>query len=540
MVVSKKQKEYVYWTDKAANDVIERERKFKRKIKVFRTESGVGASGFPHVGSFGDVTRAYSVALALKDAGVKSEYIAYSDDKDGLRKVPLTLPDSLEKYIGVPVSAIPDPFKCHNSYGEHMRSLMVDAIEKAGIEYTLESATENYKSGILDDAIETILLNAEKVGQIAKRLTGQEKYMEVLPYFAVCENCGKMYTTRSYKIMKVEHKILYVCDQEFRGKNLNNGKELVIKGCGHKDETSYFKGGGKLSWKPEFAARWKSLKILFEPIGKDIRDSVAINDAVCREVLNFEPPLHIMYEMFLDKSGKKISKSYGNVFTPQVWFRYGSIQSLVLLMLKRFEGTRELDVTDIPKYMDEMNNLERVYFGLEKVSNEKELNNMKRLFEYSYFLNPPKTPSVHAMYSSWLELAKILPEKEQTKFALQKLKEYGHVKKSSKEVERVVKERIEFAKNWVYDFEKTEIKLIIDAKEKELIKELIRLIQKENDGERLQEKIFELLKNHNLNIYKGFKLLYNIILSSDNGPRLGPYILERGKDEILEKLKATL
>ncbi len=343
-----KKKEWIYWTDKLAQDIISREKQLKRGIKTFRTESGVGASGFPHIGSFGDIVRSYSISLALKDAGVKTEYIAYSDDFDGLRKVPLTLPDSLEKFIGVPVAYIPDPFNCHGSYGEHMKSLMIEAIEKADIEFTLQSATENYKKGILDKEIETILLNAEKVGQIVKKLTGQEKFTEVLPYFPVCENCGKLYTTRTYKLVKGEHKVLYACDQEFTGKNLNNGKEIIVKGCDHKGEVSYFKGNGKLSWKPEFAARWKALKIVFEPYGKDIRDSVAINDTICREILNFEPPMHVMYEMFLDKSGKKISKSYGNVFTPQVWFNYVSSQSCLLLMLMRFEGTRELVVTVIP------------------------------------------------------------------------------------------------------------------------------------------------------------------------------------------------
>ncbi len=107
----------------------------------------------------------------------------------------------------------------------------------------------------------------------------------------------------------------------------------------------------------------ESIDIRFEAYGKDIADSVRINDRICREVLNFEPPSHAKYEMFLDKGGKKISKSAGNVFTPQVWFRYGFPQSLLLLMLKRFVGTRTLDVYDIPAYMNELDTLEDVYFG---------------------------------------------------------------------------------------------------------------------------------------------------------------------------------
>ncbi len=537
----KKVKEWTYWTDKLAQDITQREKQLKRGIKVFRTESGLGASGFPHIGSFGDVVRNYSVSLALKDAGVKSEYIAYSDDMDGLRKVPLTLPDSLEKYIGVPVSAIPDPFNCHDSYGAHMSSLLLDAMETAGIEYTFQSATENYKKGILNDEIEIILANAEKVGEIVKKLTGQEKFTDILPYFPVCEKCGKLYTTRAYELIENEHKVIYACDQEFRGKNLNNGKEIIVKGCGHKGEADYFKGNGKLSWKPEFAARWKASKIVFEAFGKDIRDSVIVNDVICKEILKFEPPLHVMYEMFLDKSGKKISKSYGNVFTPQVWFNYGSTQSCILLMLKRFEGARELDVTDIPKYMDELGKLEKVYFGMEKIDDKKERSNMERLFEYVYFVKPSKKAGIKIPYNIMLEIARILPEKNQLDFAINKLKEFGHVKKTAKAQEMQISKLLEFAKNWIRDFEKPTLeKLELSKEEKNAISELIDIIKIEDDEDALQKRIFDIANGHNMKIQRLFKIIYMALLNSERGPRLGPYIIQRGKKEVIEKLKAIV
>ncbi|MFH7882453.1 MAG: lysine--tRNA ligase, partial [Candidatus Aenigmatarchaeota archaeon] len=262
-----KEKKYEFWLDKIAKQIVEREEKLKRGIKVFRTESGLGASGFPHIGSFGDVVRQFGVTLALRDLGFKSEFIAYSDDRDGLRKVPYTLPNWLEKYIGTPVTDIPDPFNCHSSYGEHMSSLLIEAIEKAGIDYIFNSGTKNYRKGILDEEIEKILLNADKIGKIVKEILGQEKFVEMLPYFPVCERCGKIYTTRAYQLIPEEHKVLYICDQQFIGKNLNTGKEIIVSGCGYKGEASYFKGNGKLSWKGEFAARWKALGIVFEACG---------------------------------------------------------------------------------------------------------------------------------------------------------------------------------------------------------------------------------------------------------------------------------
>ncbi|MDI6798551.1 MAG: lysine--tRNA ligase [Candidatus Aenigmarchaeota archaeon] len=535
------EKQIEFWLDKIAKQVVEREKNLKRGIKVLRTESGLGASGFPHIGSFGDVVRSYGVALALKDLGFKSEFIAYSDDRDGLRRVPLSLPDWLEDYIGMPVTDIPDPFKCHDSYGEHMSSLLIEAIEKAGIEFTFQSGTKNYRKGILDKQIEAILINADRVGEIVKELVGQEKFVEMLPYFPVCENCGRLYTTRAHKLISEEHKVLYVCDQEFVGKNLNNWKEIVVRGCGYKGEASYVKGNGKLSWKGEFAARWDALKIVFEAHGKDILDSVRVNDVICREILKFEPPVHLMYEMFLDKSGKKLSKSFGNVFTPQVWFNYGSVQSLLLLMFKRFVGTRELDVTDIPRYMDELDKLERIHFGLEKIKNKRDLVNAKRLFEYVHFLRPPKTLSLHVPYRTIVEVAKILPEKNQVEFALGKLKEFGYFKKVSKSRRKCIEERLEFAKNWQKDFGRPEIELIeVSEKEKNAIRELAESIIEEKDGEKLQTRIFEIAKENGIKPPDFFRLLYQVILKSNKGPRLGPYIIERGKEEVISKLKEVL
>lgn len=536
----KKQK-YEFWIDTLAKKIIEREKKLKR-IKVFRTESGLGASGFPHIGSFGDVVRNYSVALGLKDQGVKSELIAYSDDRDGLRKVPLTLPDWLEKHIGKPVTDIPDPFgKCHQSFGEHMRSLLLESLDKAGIDYKHHSATEDYKKGLFNRQIESILLNSEKAGEIVKKLIGQEKFIEALPYFPVCEKCGKIYTTRCYQIIPKEHKVLYACDQEFIGKNMNTGKEIVVHGCRHKGEAKYFNGTGKLSWKVEFAMRWSALQIIFEAHGKDIRDSVKVNDAICKDILNFEPPLHVVYEMFLDKSGGKISKSYGNVFTPRVWFNYGNVQSLILLMLKRFAGTRELDVTDIPKYMDNLNQLENIYFGKKKVENKRDLITLKRLFEYIHFLNPPKKFSIQVPYNTMIEIAKVLPEKNQLDFTIQRLKEYGYLRELTPSIKENIKKRLEFAKNWIRDFEKAKVEISeMSEKERKAIRNLIEAIQKETNGEKLQANIFEIARKNNLQPTKFFKLLYGILLKSESGPRLGPYILEIGKKNVIGKLKGML
>src|SRR5581483_3470623 len=163
--------------------------------------------------------------------------------------------------------------------------------------------------------IDILSRNSSRVGKKIADSVGQDKYTEVLPYFPVCQNCGRLYTAAGQKYVPDEKKIVY----EGKGGTI---RKAEVKGGGHQGEADITKGEGKLPWKVEFAARWQAFDIRFEAYGKDIMDSVRVNDWVADEILGYSHPLHVKYEMFLDKSGKKISKSAGNVLTPQMWLRY--------------------------------------------------------------------------------------------------------------------------------------------------------------------------------------------------------------------------
>ncbi len=521
------------WYDKMAKKVINRKRKLGRSLDKVRTEMGLGASGFPHIGSLGDAARSYAVTLALKEMGFNSELVAFCDDKDGLRKVPAGLPKSLEKYLSFPVSSIPDPFGCHESYGRHMSSLLLDALDKCGIQYNYMSAKEVYAKGLLREEIRTILLNAKKVGEIVKEEVGQERYTEVLPFFPVCEKCGRIYTTKALEFVPETDKVLYACEGlEIKGK--------WIEGCGHKGEADIGRGEGKLSWKGEFAARWKALDIRFEAYGKDIADSVRINDRICREILCFEPPSHARYEMFLDKGGRKISKSAGNVFTPQVWFRYGSPQSLLLLMLKRFVGTRTLEVSDIPSYMNELDNLEDVYFGRKAVKDTKEFVKLRGLYEYCWVMKPPAKPSVHVPYNLLAFLVKMAPKECLNEFVTEKLQSYGYLQKNQP-VEADLAQRIEYAFNWTRDFEEIkETTVSLTREEKNAITALIKVLESEDEPDKIQNAIFNTAKTNGLKPSAFFKTLYAILMGALQGPRLGPYILAMGKQNVIATLRRAL
>jgi len=414
------------WIDKLAHEVIEREKHLGRNIDgVIRVESGLGASGIPHIGSLGDAVRAYGIKLALENFGYKSELITYSDDLDGLRKIPEGL-QVKEENIGKRVSTIEDPFgKCHDSYGSHMSSLLLEGLDKLGIKYVHKTAHDTYKNGILKEQIHKILVNSKKIGDKIEELTGQTKFQNILPYFPVCQNCDKLYTTESYEYVENEKKVMYRCKDSEIGSDKH-----ILNGCGHEGEADITNGLGKLAWKVEFAARWEAFDIRFEAYGKDIMDSVKVNDWVADEVLGFPHPNHVKYEMFLDKGGKKISKSLGNVVTSQKWLNYGTPESILLLLYKRITGARELGFEDIPALMDEYNELENIYFGKTKIENEAKLVKSKGLYEYVNLLNPPKNSDVHISYGLLIELCKIFKD-DRLERVNSKLIDYGTIKETN-------------------------------------------------------------------------------------------------------------
>jgi lysyl-tRNA synthetase class 1 len=521
------------WFDKTALKVIERERKLGRSLDLIRTEMGFGASGIPHVGNVSDAIRSYAMTVALQAQNHNSELIAFCDDKDGLRKVPIGFPRSLKKFLGFPVTAIPDPFKCHKSFGEHSSSLLLEAFEKCGVKYTFTSAADVYRRGLLNDEIETILSNAKRVGEIIKEEVGQEKFEEALPYFAICGNCGRIYTTKTHEYLPEENKVLYSCEgMEIKGQR--------FEGCGHKGEANYLKGEGKLVWKVEFAARWKALDIRYEAYGKDIADSVRVNDRICRDILKWEPPFHSRYEMFLAKGGKRFSKSAGEVFTAQEWLRYGSPQSLNLLMLKRFVGTRTISIVDVPNYVNEFDELEDIYFGRKQVAGKKELAKLSGLYEYCWWLKPPKQSRIHVPFNLLAFLAKVAPKDAELDYIAEKLREYGYLKKAEA-LPTDLHERIQFATNWNRDFtEISETKSKLDLKERLAIEELVRTLEAEIGADQIQTAVFDAARRHNVEPRQFFKTLYTVLLGSPAGPRLGPYIVAMGRQNVVSALKRAL
>jgi len=529
------------WIDKIAHDLISRENKLGRDTKLIRVESGLGASGIPHIGSMGDAVRAYGVTLALQNLGYESELIAYSDDMDGLRKIPSGLPDSLHKEIAKPVSEVSDPFgDCHASYGAHMSSLLLEGLDRVGVRYKFQSGTAAYKNNMLSKQIDTILRNSNRLGIGIQAMIGQDKYNQTLPYFPICQNCHRLYVAKAEKYFPEEMKVAYSC------LDTRIGNE-TIKGCKYVGESNINNGNGKLAWKVEFAARWQAFDIRFEAYGKDIMDSVKVNDWVSSDILGYSHPLHLRYEMFLDKVGKKISKSKGNVLTPQMWLEYGTPESLLLLLYKRVTGTRHVSIDDIPSLMDEYDFYEDVFFGNALEENQIKLAKIRGIYEYINHLKPSSSPSKHVPYRLLVQQALLFSaDAERIDRIYGRLAKYG----IAAEKNAIMTNKIRLASNWADDQglqNDRRSELDLTQKDKDALRELIQALRefkgKENNNDSpkiLQSRIFDISRRNEVGIKEFFTILYRILVGADRGPRIGNYVLDLGIDRTCDLVQAYL
>jgi len=504
------------WIDKLASELVAREEALGRDTSMIRVESGLGASGVPHIGSLGDAVRAYGVALALRDMGHRSELVAYSDDMDGLRRVPAGMEGAgLEEQVGRPVSSIGDPDGCHASYGAHMSSLLLGALDALGIEYEHMSAREAYAAGRFAGQAAEILGAAGRIGDHIAGATGQEKFRGALPYWPVCESCGRLYTA-----VAREHlgggRVSYECaGAEIGGRR--------VDGCGHAGEADAARGPGKLAWKVEFAARWDALDVRFEAYGKDIMDSVMVNDWVSENVLGRAPPHHVRYEMFLDRAGGKISKSSGNVLTPQEWLRYGTPQSLLLLLYKRIAGARRVGVEDVPQLMDELARLERLYFGAEDEPNAERAARLRGLYEYAHLLSPPPERQERAPYGLLVELARAFREDREAIVA-RRLVEYGTVREPGEALAESIRLAGRYADERAGGGAGGSAAEMGEGARAALLEVADAL----DAGGDAHAAVREASKRHGVQAREVFRAAYLALIGAPSGPRLGRFVDDIG------------
>ncbi len=326
------------WPFEEARKIVAR---LKRKPKdeiIF--ETGYGPSGLPHIGTFGEVARTSMVRHAfrvLTDDKIKTRLIAFSDDMDGLRKVPDNVPNKemVAQYLGKPLTRVPDPFGTHNSFAEHNNARLRGFLDQFGFDYEFMSSTACYTTGRFDEALLKVLQHFEEVMAVMLPSLREERAQTYSPFLPIDPQSGIV-----LQVPVVEHDakagtITY--------KHPDRGERVTTLVTG---------GRCKLQWKPDWAMRWVALGIDYEMAGKDLIDSVKLSGEICR-TLGGTPPEAFTYELFLDENGQKISKSKGNGLTIEEWLRYASPESLSLFMYREPKAAKRLYFDVIPRHVDD-------------------------------------------------------------------------------------------------------------------------------------------------------------------------------------------
>ena len=482
-------------------------------------ETGYGPSGLPHIGTFGEVARTTMVMQAFQAiSDLPTRLICFSDDMDGLRKVPDNVPNKelLEPALGKPLTVVPDPFGTHPSFGEHNNARLQSFLDQFGFDYEFYSATRCYKAGEFDDVLRRFLECYDEVLNIILPTLGADRRKTYSPFLPVCPETGQ---------------VLMVPVVE---RNVENATIVYQREDGKKIETSVLGGAVKMQWKADWAMRWRALGVDYEMAGKDLIDSVRLSGRICR-ALGGNPPEGFNYELFLDENGEKISKSKGNGLSIEDWLTYASPESLSLYMFQQPRRAKRLYFDIIPKTVDEYFSHVQKFDGLE---------GDKRLQSPAWHIhggNPPaNTPPVS--FAMLLNLASVCNTEDPsvlwgfiTRYAPDATPE------SQPELDRMVG----YALNYYRDFVKPKKAFRAPTdQERAALTDLagrFRGLDAGASGEDIQNAVYATGKDHDFeNLRDWFKALYEVLFGQSQGPRFGGFVALYGLDEGVQLIEDGL
>ena len=492
--------------------VKERQKIYEKKGKI-TLQTGYGPSGLPHIGTFAEVARTTMMVNAIKQLiDVPTEIITFSDDMDGLRKIPDNIPNKeiLEKNLHKPLTSVPDPFNKYKSFGEHNNEMLKKFLDKFKFNYTFKSSTETYKKGLFNTALLLVLEKYEDIKEIVLPTLGKERQKTYSPFLPICPETGKVLEVPIIEIKKKEGKIIY-----------QNGDKKV--------ETEVINGKCKLQWKVDWAMRWYAFDIDYEMYGKDLIESAVLSSKICK-MLGKKSPNGFAYEMFLDEKGEKISKSKGNGITIEQWLKYASPESLSLYMYQNPKRAKKLYADVVPKAVDEY------LICIDKFSEQDAKHRLLNPVWHVHNGNPPKEKSIMP-FSVLLNLVGTSNATDKDvlwKFIIK-------YKKDIKVLDHPILDRlVEYALKYFTDIVKPNKKYRKpNEKEKKALQDLIKRLRDckdQMDPEAIQTIVYSVGKDNGYkeNLREWFKAIYEIIFGDQDGPRMGFFISFFGIKESIE------
>tara|TARA_B100001115_G_scaffold180617_1_gene173237 strand:- start:512 stop:2074 length:1563 start_codon:yes stop_codon:yes gene_type:complete len=498
-----------------------RERKlFIEKKGKITLQTGYGPSGLPHIGTFAEVARTSMVVNALKHlTDLPTEIITFSDDMDGLRKVPENVPkrDLLEKNLHRPLTKVPDPFEKFRSFGEHNNEMLKKFLDNFNFKYNFKSSTELYKSGFFNQSLKIILKNYDGIMNIILPTLGKERQKTYCPFLPICPDTGHVLEIPVKEIDVQNSKIIFD----------NNGKSL---------EKSILDGNCKLQWKVDWAMRWYALDVDFEMYGKDLIESAILSTKIIR-LIGKTNPSGFAYELFLDEKGEKISKSKGNGITIDQWLEYASPESLSLYMYQNPKRAKKLYKEIVSKAVDEY---------LELIEKSKKQDETQILMNPVWHVHNSKIPNENIIMSFSMLLNLVETSNANSKDLLWKFVK-KHKTNISEKDHPIFDKLVEYAIKYFNDVLKLQKEYKKpNPKEKLALEALIQTLDQCNDQmspEDIQTLIYSTGKENGYteNLRDWFKLIYQVVFGDENGPRMGFFIsffgVKETKDLIINKIR---
>ena len=503
------------WPFVEAKKLLRERKSFIEKKGKITLQTGYGPSGLPHIGTFGEVARTSMMVNALKQlSDFPTEIITFSDDMDGLRKVPDNVPNQelLKENLHKPLTQVPDPFDKFSSFGEHNNEMLKNFLNKFDFEYSFKSSTKLYKDGSFNSTLQIILENYQSIMDIIIPTLGKERQKTYSPFLPICPDTGHV----------LEIPVL----------EIDNEKSLIIfDNKGKKLEASILDGNCKLQWKVDWAMRWYALEVDFEMYGKDLIESAILSSKIIN-LIGKKNPSGFAYELFLDEKGEKISKSKGNGITIDQWLEYASPESLSLYMYQNPKRAKKLYKEIVPKAVDDY---------LDSIEKSKKQNELQLLMNpvwhvhngqvpkedmimtFSMLLNLVEASNADAKELLWKFVKKYKPDISEKNFPIFD----GLVGYAIKYFNDVIKAQKKYKKP--------------NESEKSALKALVQTLEKCTDDmspEDIQTLIYSTGKENGYsdNLRDWFKLIYEVIFGDENGPRMGFFISFFGVNETKELL----
>src|SRR5690349_5161681 len=520
------------WPFEQAKAIVARLKKKPKDEVLF--ETGYGPSGLPHIGTFGEVARTTMVRHAfrvLTEDKIKTRLLAFSDDMDGLRKVPDNVPNKemLEQNLGKPLTRVPDPFGTHASFGAHNNARLRAFLDQFGFDYEFASSTDYYTSGRFDAALLRMLERIEKVMAIMLPSLREERAASYSPFLPICPRTG---TVLYVPIVAHDAKAGTISYDD-----PETGERVTLRVTG---------GRCKLQWKPDWAMRWHALGVDYEMAGKDLIDSVKLSGEICR-ALGGSAPEGFNYELFLDEKGQKISKSKGNGLTIEEWLRYASPESLSLFMYREPKAAKRLYFDVIPRHVDEYY---QFLDGFERQDLRQQLSNPV------WHIHTGKPPKIDMPISFNMLLTLVSSSNAENAETL-----WGFIGRYrpgvTPKTHPKLNELVEYAIHYFRDFVLPEKRFRepTDGERAALIdlRDALSQLKTEASAEEIQNVVYEVGRREPFLDQKKkakdgkpgvsldwFNLLYQVLLGQEKGPRFGSFVALYGLQNTVDMIDGAL